>query len=179
MWVQFLFLTVMQASLKQWIPPGFCGRIALFDLWNAVTLRMNHKKIFCASVLLVKFIIEVILWYVFSLLKVLKSWISFSLQSILAAVSHLLCMGIERNCYFGNSLTYRDNCTKHFTVCIVLSQYFTQSFLREAQDILFTYFRKRNRVVEEIREPWQGNLSQSGINQQIKMSSFRSFNTYD
>lgn len=61
-------------------------------------LKLTTKKLEDTPVLLVKFIVGVILWYVFSLLNVLKSWISVSLQSILAAVSHLLCMSIERNC---------------------------------------------------------------------------------
>lgn len=69
-------------------------------------LELTTEKLDDTSELLVKFIFRVILWRVFPPLKVLKSWISVSLQRILAAVSHLLCKGIGRNCYFGSSLTY-------------------------------------------------------------------------
>lgn len=94
-------------SLKQWISSGFYGRIVSFDLCNTGTLsELTTEKLDDTSVLLVKFIFGVILRCVFSPLNVLKSLISVSLQSLLAAVSHLFCKGIERTCYFGSSLTY-------------------------------------------------------------------------
>lgn len=93
-------------------------------------LELTIKKLEDTPVLLVKFIVGVILWYVFSFLNVLKSWISISLQNILAAVSHLLCMGIERNCYFESSLTYGiivQN-TLQFALCflIILPSHFSE-----------------------------------------------------
>lgn len=169
----------MQVSLKQWISPGFYGRMALFDLYNVLTLKINHKKTWrhsCASCKIHRWGNFMVCVFPLECFK--------ELDFCLFAEHSSSCVSFALHEYWKKLLVWKllntwDNCTKHFTVCIVLSHYFTQSFVREARDILFTYFRKRNRGIEEIRESWQGNLSHSGMNQQIKMSSFRSFTTYD
>ena len=66
-----------------------------------------------------------------------SSCVSFALQ------------GHWKELLFWKLLNIWENCTKHFTVCIVLAHCFTQSFLIEAQDILFTFPEREIEVLNK------------------------------
>lgn len=56
-----------------------------------------------------------------------SSCVSFALQ------------GHWKELLFWKLLNIRENCAQRFTACMVLAHCFTQSFLTEARDVLFTF----------------------------------------
>lgn len=158
------------------VSPGCLRDCPVWSLGHWHSFRINHGKTgwhFHASC-------KIHLWANVRVCFPLACFkkLGFSLPSILAAVSHLLCKGIWSNCYFGSCLTYGIIVLKHFTVCLVLSEYFTPvASHRGLEHTIYIFFRKRSRSPEEVAV-WHGNVSHSWINQQITLSSFRSLNTY-